>query len=107
MSKDLEELSKKKYYDPKQDLWVISLNAVQKAFEPPTEEEVCNALKIFFDGYDRFRPYTDIVLDHKKICLIWENGGRTNVLDYSHMLIEDAPYLITMIGRFYEGLENE
>ena len=50
MSKELEMLSKKKYYDPKQGLWVISLNAVQKALKRNEPMKVINGIN--YKGQD-------------------------------------------------------
>ena len=75
-------------------------NTVKKALTPPTADEVCKQLSdelggivIFNNGEFEvsYEPYC-----YQSIC-IYEDGKLTNMINL-------PPHLITLIGRFYEGL---
>ena len=105
MSKVLKTLSKKKYYDPKQDLWVISLNAVQKAFEPPTAEEVCEALSEHNNGgkvfYENGEFYVKGNSWKVNITKCYKTNGKLYIAFCTDIF---PPHLVTLISRFYEGV---
>ena len=80
----------------------------KKALTPPTEEEVCKALSEYFE----------------KTVYFFENRGffvqrykeKQSYRDYSLSVYSNGklrifhpfpPHLVTLIGRFYEGLDNE
>lgn len=107
-----QELKDKIYYDEKNDLWVISWNAVGGALTPPTKEEVCKALSKWVKGnipdiwnykvyYDRegFHYYNNC--DFEEYLVEYEQIGKAITLS-----VFLPPHLITLIGRFYEELEE-
>ena len=80
---------------------------VKQALTPPSEEEVCKALSEHFAKNPQFNNVVNIRFnkDAGIILIVWKSGGFSHVLDYSHDM-KDAPHLITMIGKFYEGEMN-
>lgn len=77
------------------DLLKSELEALKK---PPTADEVCKALSEFID---REVTYDDAKKD-------FVDGYRNSVEHFlfdSYHLKNIPPHLITMIGRFYEGLK--
>ena len=80
---------------------VEQYDQIKKALTLPTEEEVCKALgehlgeKIVYEGFDlqnvdRSRGVCQLNLKTKEI----------------EIYVELPPHLITMIGRFYEGVKK-
>jgi len=80
------------------------VNTIEKVLTPPTEEEVCDALSEYF-GND-MKHCEEVIFRQNKFIIVFESGGYSNVIDFTRQLLEEAPHLITMIGRFYEGLSD-
>jgi len=102
-----KELKNKRYYDEKQDLWVVSWNAVEKYFTPPTEQEVCEALSVWDNSVKwEYKPLTDenyeCITDGKHHYFI-------NDIDCNEVIncLPCPLYLFALIGRFYEGKAKE
>ena len=80
--------------------------------EAPTEEEVCKSLSQYFsydDNIDSIKYHKYLAKSQRKggqILIGWKSGGFSNVLNYLATATEDAPHLITMVGRFYETVKK-
>ena len=77
------------------------LDTILQVLTPPTEEEVCEALEkhtTFLTAYNKHEK--EFFDDNGCICYLI--NGRTYFND-----IALPPHLITLIGRFYEGVEYE
>ena len=94
------------------------LDVIRKALTPPTADEVCKALE---EEYGKKFYYSK----GEKIFYTWSEGGKTAFTggngqavggDVHNMItlgmfklgekVRTNPHLITLIGRFYEGLEE-
>ena len=80
---------------------------LERLLTPPTEEEVCEAIGKHYklDDYESclFDVNTkNIVVNRwaEKIHIVWFYKGEIRINQYL------PPHLITLIGRFYEGVEN-
>ena len=101
MSKELESLKEKQYYDSKQDLWVVSVNHIQRVLTPPTADEVCKALSEYYKIEVEYSP-----LDHTfESAETWYAMYENDFMDLGGERM--PPHLITMIGRFYNGIEEK
>lgn len=71
---------------------------IKKYLTPPTADEVCKALSEYL-GYNVIYGTHYTFVGENEIC--WFEHGRVvfNMYDL-------PPHLITLIGRFYEGLEQ-
>ena len=86
------------------DKFERELMALNKALTPPTADEVCEAFgkhfraEIYYDGVGKFyhMRYTRMQFN---ISYLNEDGNV--VFNY-----DLPPHLITLIGRFYEGVEK-
>ena len=80
-----------------------TLRACRVAITPPTADEVCEALNEYKDfDFVRYENYSFYSGD--TICYLGFDG-----VDDEPLIIfnyELPPHLITLIGRFYEGLEK-
>lgn len=87
------------------------LDIIRKALTPPTSDEVCEALSAYYDDkvsysnerynhmfYFEGSKLGIIRLIDSKIYFIQSDYHKTNIL---------PPHLITLIGRFYEGVEKK
>jgi len=86
------------------------ISIVAKALTPPTAEEVCKALseylqrevKMDSDNTFYYTEQRQIGECDEIICGYgWENEHHTIAFEF-----DLPPHLITLIGRFYEGLEE-
>ena len=80
---------------------------LERLLTPPTTEEVCEAIGKHYklDDYESclFDVNTkNIVVNRwaEKIHIVWFYKGEIRINQYL------PPHLITLIGRFYEGVEN-
>ena len=80
---------------------------LERLLTPPTAEEVCEAIGKHYklDDYESclFDVNTkNIVVNRwaEKIHIVWFYKGEIRINQYL------PPHLITLIGRFYEGVEN-
>lgn len=78
---------------------------LKKALTPPTRDEVCKALSEYYkfkvDYFDKAFFLTS-GFTNVKFCIFQENGRV--FVNESYAV---PPHLITMIGKFYESLEEE
>ena len=83
---------------------------VEQALTPPTADEVCKALseclqrevKMYSDNTFYYTEQRQIGECDEIICGYgWENEHHTIAFEF-----DLPPHLITLIGRFYEGLEE-
>jgi hypothetical protein len=117
MSKELEALIKlaniityeEKDVNHKETLFTDypdEFNLIKQALTPPTEEEVCKTLSEWFNN--EFVSYNDeeceFHIENDTICFSYIKNNE----DLSKLKIKFEydlpPHLITMIGKFYEGL---
>jgi len=79
---------------------------VGKALTPPTEEEVCELLSKHYNGYDvYFRQATQEFIIESEFAGIEDTAAyKRNENIFIELPL--PPHLITLIGKFYEGLEN-
>jgi len=79
-----------------------TINIIKKALTPPTAEEVCEALKSYFGHH-----VDKIFYDNESKS--FRDEINPNLVEYLFditYLKDIPPSLITLIGRFYEGLEK-
>ena len=86
--------------------FIKEFKLIQQALTPPTEEEVCKALSEWFDDtfyYDTNQRefYTKALNGQHSVAKL-----KNNELHFGGWHIM-PPRLITLIGRLYEGLNNE
>ena len=91
-------------HSPSYDTVRDYIKRTNKLLTPPTEEEVCEALSEYFRN--DMKHCEEVIFRQNKFIIVFESGGYSNVIDFTRQLLEEAPYLITMIGRFYEGLSD-
>ena len=116
MSKELEALERlfsnldkyMGYYD-EQDCHVenggeLDYDLVKKALTPPTADEVCKALSDYFGFNYYYQDEFFYKSDGNKYVYLLKVSGFTEIQLYDGHL---PPRLVTLIGRFYEGLEDE
>ena len=117
MSKELEAFDRVWEDCSKLDLDYVSkhnlmddLREIKKALTPPTADEVCEALSeylqrkvnIYSDNTFYYTEQRQIGECDEIICGYgWENEHHTIAFE-----IDLPPNLITLIGRFYEGVEK-
>ena len=85
------------------------LQYYEQALTPPTAEEVCEALSKY---YDREVFYSNDNRDgfhfHNSFYIVMFRDGEIHFTDSLYFQVHHLPsYLITLIGRFYDGLEEE
>ena len=108
MSKELEALEVLQNYimvnEPleTQEHYLKRLNVIRLAITPPTAEEVCKALS---EHYGKEVIYEKQFKEFRKGFRVVAHP-RENIYN-EFDLLGIPPHLITLIGRFYEGLENE
>jgi hypothetical protein len=78
-------------------------NIIKKALTPPTAEEVCEAL-------EKYVEYGEVKYDHNEF-FIYQDKKRYSISNYAYknqyqVYAYLPPHLITLIGRFYEGVDN-
>ena len=79
---------------------------------PPTEQQLCEALSEHFsfdNNIESIKYHKYLAKSQRKggqILIGWKSGGFSNVLNYLATETEDAPHLITMVGKFYEGVKR-
>ena len=97
---DLSELEYE--YDYKKDE-----NILHEALTPPTAKEVCEALsKLIGNAYYENKIFYENELKIEEICYLARDMGKNiDIIVFNNYSL--PPHIITMIGRFYEGLENE
>jgi len=122
--KELEALEKIKYYEPvvchyenykdapMDDEQKETYELLRKALTPPTKEEVCKALSEYLDrevkiNNDKSFYYTEEKQYYGEcdeiICgFSWNDDIRTISFEF-----DLPPNLITLTGKFYEGLNND
>ena len=111
MNKEFEELKKIEEhvncYEKDKEDYKEQFELLRKALTPPTAEEVCEAIGKHYklDDYESclFDVNTkNIVVNRwaEKIHIVWFYKGEIRINQYL------PPHLITLIGRFYEGVEN-
>ena len=91
MSKELEALRKKILKNCRCDIKCLEYDNLLKALTPPTEEEVCEALREYF-GEEVFFAMNSFHIRHS-------DGSSVIIIN----TLAKAPHLITMIGRFFES----
>lgn len=108
--------SKKDCYDPDEEIYenqkeeygydviesTIDISLENKK-RIPTEGEVCKSFERFFKDHG-MTGVRSVSKNEETgvICVNFDGGGKSSVLDYSPMIIEKKPSLITMIGAYYE-----
>lgn len=75
-----------------------------KQLTPPTEQEVCEALSEYFDTKDIFyrkscEEFVNTTFGLEEEIVWLDERGNIETIDNL------SPHLITMLGRFYEGLQ--
>lgn len=113
MNKELEAL--KYFYKVSQngnhpELVEDAYRILKDHLTPPTADEVCKALSEYFKGL------TGVWYDKKTKSFIHLQFGRNEVISRCFearlndkrvtVIVTLPPHLITLIGRFYEGLEK-
>ena len=76
-------------------------SVIVKALKPPTADEVCEVLgkhTMFLTAYDKHKK--EFFDSNGYICYL--SNGRIYFNDFAL-----PPHLITLIGKFYEGVEYE
>jgi hypothetical protein len=76
---------------------------IKQALTPPTADEVCKALSDYYGKevkVDKRYNNTTFVCDGRNIAWV-DNNGSVQINQ------PKPPHLITLIGRFYAGLEND
>lgn len=84
------------------------LELLKKTLTAPTADEVCKALIEYFKK-SKYHSYIDTVYyseDGKYFYTEDENRNLIELIFDNYYIHEISPHLITMIGRFYEGLEK-
>ena len=106
MSKELEAL--KYFYTVSQngnhpELVEDAYRILKDHLTPPTADEVCKALSDYFGFYYYYQDGYFYKSDGIKYIYPLKVSGFTEIQLYDGHL---PPHLITLIGRFYEGLEK-
>ena len=110
----LESIRKKGYITGGSDLndtfdWNIVVTYINnlQSLTPPTKEQVCKALSVYTGEVVRYDNEEDSFIScyNDKICCL------IRYIDTSKLLVKFyiplPPHLITMIGRFYEGIDSK
>jgi hypothetical protein len=113
MSKVLEAIKEKQYYDKEQDLWVVSVNHVGRVLTPPTADEVCKALSEYEDldkhSFITYLPEDKTFTLFKQVAA--DDCYEIDLVRYENNTVYVAKHYtaktFTLIGRFYEGLEAQ
>ena len=91
------------YKDPIRQKINESIDVIIKVLTPPTDQEVCEVLSEYFNEHAYYENYQfDLVKSDattKRIVTLINDELLFNI----HYTL--PPHLITLIGRFYEGLE--
>ena len=75
---------------------------IEQALTPPTAEEVCKALSEYY-GFEVMYKGLDFFPKERLSCLTCVVAMVDGCIDFADPL---PPHLITLIGRFYEGVEG-
>jgi len=78
--------------------------------KPPTAEEVCDALGKFYNikvYYMNNNYHNGFHFKDSWFIVKYQNDRLRFSNDYMFHVNDLPPHLLTLIGRFYEGLENE
>lgn len=114
MSKPLEALEylKANTYIKQDKYSMEALHYIEQALTPPTEKEVCEALneylkyKVFFDKENKvfysLYPETSSTIVNKFYVT-----KRNEFHNTYGIVVALPPHLITLIGKFYESLEDK
>lgn len=81
------------------------MDSLKSILTPPTAEEVCKALSEY-DDFDEvnYRVSTRGFYSNDTICYLGIDYQEKPIIIFEYDL---PPHLITLIGRFYEGEEDE
>ena len=83
---------------------------VKQVLTPPTPDEVCKALSEYVNQYAK--DYTPTVRYEGNLFVLYKNGEISKILvktingEVISTNVFLPPHLITMIGMFYEGVNN-
>ena len=107
MSKELEALKQIKSIAKKDIVhgdWSedVSIKIIEAYLTPPTADEVCEALS---DHYGRKVTFKDNMFWYK--IIIYDNEQWVRDVSLKDLAKDNRGDLITLIGRFYEGLEAQ
>ena len=108
MNKELEALKELTNYQCITTEYFNTLvETLEKALTPPTAEEVCDELsKLIGNAYYENKIFYENELKIEEICYLARDMGKNiDIIRFNNYSL--PPHIITMIGRFYEGLENE
>ena len=108
MNKELEALRKKILKNCRCDIKCLEYDNLLKALTPPTQEEVCEAIKNYMHPNTRYCVnYNQSEKAFKGTFGVIVSLG--SHLGTPHIIYETAlpPYLNIIIGRFYEGIESK
>jgi len=103
---------------------LLELYVVKKLLTPPTSKKVCNAISKHLkekdygmsDNFSKEVTYNEITKEFEVECLYdrdsYNNmeaiiGIHRDIQMFFNIIDELPPYLMTMIGRFYEGVYKE
>jgi hypothetical protein len=115
MNKELEalnllsmEIDKIPHYDERVERFIQAISIIKQALTPPTAEEVCEALNDFIYSldYDGNPKFMYSVGTKSFICT---NGWGIYCDIYGKIdvdFIPLPPHIITLLGRFYENIEE-
>jgi hypothetical protein len=92
----------------------IDFNLIRKALTPPTADEVCKEVEEYlYKCVGKASPYLKFCDKTKKFIYVdfCDNGKEYDFITitaggYVNFIPSLPPHLITLIGRFYEGLEQ-
>ena len=82
--------------------FIKEFKLIQQALTPPTEEEVCEALSEYY-GFEVMYKGGDFFPKERLSNLYCVVAMVDGCIDFAYPL---PPHLITLIGRFYEGVKK-
>ena len=89
------------------------LDVINKSLTPPTEEEVCKALSEYYGGDKVVMTKQCWSSTNVDLRIMLKGKKKYHLIAYRNSLSKCCniigflpPHLITLIGRFYEGLIN-
>lgn len=107
MSKELEAL--KEIYNGMYNKqgFINEFKTIEQALTPPTQEEVCEAIMKHYRGKVVFynemaRTFNEVHITRNEETVSFYANGEVGI-NYNGL----PPHLITLIGRFYEGMEKK
>ena len=81
-----------------------SYDVLVKALTPPTQDEVCRQLSEYYSN--KFREIYDFQYKNEEfIGFIRHKAIYLNEQELNNFIV-DAPHLLTLIGRFYQGVKE-